>query len=223
MRWSKASTGCWLKKSTLPCIDGQSNLLKLSMPFNLPILLTWLRVALIPVFVALFYLPADWITPVAVNVWSAVIFAVAAVTDWFDGFLARRWGQTSAFGAFLDPVADKLIVAAALILLVHLDRTSSLLAMIIIGREITISALREWMAEMGQRKSVAVAYIGKLKTTAQMLAILLLLYHEPVIPYVSTDLLGNVLMVVAAVLTLWSMVYYLKMAGSELASPKKAG
>ena len=193
------------------------------MPFNLPILLTWLRVALIPVFVALFYLPADWITPVAVNVWSAVIFAVVAVTDWFDGFLARRWGQTSAFGAFLDPVADKLIVAAALILLVHLDRTSSLLAMIIIGREITISALREWMAEMGQRKSVAVAYIGKLKTTAQMLAILLLLYHEPVIPYVSTDLLGNVLMVVAAVLTLWSMVYYLKMAGSELASPKKAG
>ena len=193
------------------------------MPFNLPILLTWLRVALIPVFVALFYLPADWITPVAVNVWSAVIFAVAAVTDWFDGFLARRWGQTSAFGAFLDPVADKLIVAAALILLVHLDRTSSLLAMIIIGREITISALREWMAEMGQRKSVAVAYIGKLKTTAQMLAILLLLYHEPVIPYVSTDLLGNVLMVVAAVLTLWSMVYYLKMPGSELASPKKAG
>ena len=193
------------------------------MPFNLPILLTWLRVALIPVFVALFYLPADWITPVAVNVWSAVIFAVAAVTDWFDGFLARRWGQTSAFGAFLDPVADKLIVAAALILLVHLDRTSSLLAMIIIGREITISALREWMAEMGQRKSVAVAYIGKLKTTAQMLAILLLLYHEPVIPYVSTDLLGNVLMVVAAVLTLWSMVYYLKMAGSELASSKKAG
>ena len=193
------------------------------MPFNLPILLTWLRVALIPVFVALFYLPADWITPVAVNVWSAVIFAVAAVTDWFDGFLARRWGQTSAFGAFLDPVADKLIVAAALILLVHLDRTSSLLAMISIGREITISALREWMAEMGQRKSVAVAYIGKLKTTAQMLAILLLLYHEPVIPYVSTDLLGNVLMVVAAVLTLWSMVYYLKMAGSELASPKKAG
>lgn len=193
------------------------------MPFNLPILLTWLRVALIPVFVALFYLPADWITPVAVNVWSAVIFAVAAVTDWFDGFLARRWGQTSAFGAFLDPVADKLIVAAALILLVHLDRTSSLLAMIIIGREITISALREWMAEMGQRKSVAVAYIGKLKTTAQMLAILLLLYHEPVIPYVSTDLLGNVLMVVAAVLTLWSMVYYLKMAGGELASPKKAG
>ncbi|MBP8814756.1 MAG: CDP-diacylglycerol--glycerol-3-phosphate 3-phosphatidyltransferase [Laribacter sp.] len=193
------------------------------MPFNLPILLTWLRVALIPVFVALFYLPADWITPVAVNVWSAVIFAVAAVTDWFDGFLARRWGQTSAFGAFLDPVADKLIVAAALILLVHLDRTSSLLAMIIIGREITISALREWMAEMGQRKSVAVAYIGKLKTTAQMLAILLLLYHEPVIPYVSTDLLGNVLMVIAAVLTLWSMVYYLKMAGGELASPKKAG
>ncbi|MCG9059642.1 CDP-diacylglycerol--glycerol-3-phosphate 3-phosphatidyltransferase [Laribacter hongkongensis] len=193
------------------------------MPFNLPILLTWLRVALIPVFVALFYLPADWITPVAVNVWSAVIFAVAAVTDWFDGFLARRWGQTSAFGAFLDPVADKLIVAAALILLVHLDRTSSLLAMIIIGREITISALREWMAEMGQRKSVAVAYIGKLKTAAQMLAILLLLYHEPVIPYVSTDLLGNVLMVVAAVLTLWSMVYYLKMAGSELTSPKKAG
>ena len=186
------------------------------MPFNLPILLTWLRVALIPVFVALFYLPADWITPVAVNVWSAVIFAVAAVTDWFDGFLARRWGQTSAFGAFLDPVADKLIVAAALILLVHLDRTSSLLAMIIIGREITISALREWMAEMGQRKSVAVAYIGKLKTTAQMVAIPFLLFDGLLFGVIDTNVWGTWLIWISAVLTVWSMVYYLQKALPEI-------
>ena len=123
------------------------------MPFNFPIFLTWLRVALIPVFVVLFYLPDSWLPLAGRNSLGALIFALAAVTDWLDGFLARKWEQTSAFGAFLDPVADKLIVAAALILLVELDRTQAWLAMVIIGREITISALREWMAQVGERRS----------------------------------------------------------------------
>lgn len=185
------------------------------MPFNLPIFLTWLRVALIPIFVVVFYLPSGVLEPEARNWSGALIFAVAGITDWLDGFLARKLGQTSAFGAFLDPVADKLIVASALILLVELERTSSWLAMIIIGREIAISALREWMAEMGRRKSVAVATIGKLKTTAQMLAILLLLFAGPLIPGISTLTLGNIFMVIAAILTLWSMVYYLRVAARE--------
>ena len=120
------------------------------MPFNIPIALTWLRIVLIPVFVAVYYLPDTWLSPVVKN-WTAMsIFAVAAITDWLDGYLARRWGETSAFGAFLDPVADKLMVAAALILLVQLGRAEAYLAIIIIGREITISALREWMAQIGQ-------------------------------------------------------------------------
>jgi len=190
------------------------------MPLNLPILLTWLRVVLIPVFIGVFYLPDGWLSPVAQNITGALIFAVAGITDWLDGFLARRLGQTSAFGAFLDPVADKLIVACALILLVDLERTAAWLSMIIIGREIAISALREWMAEMGRRSSVAVATLGKLKTTAQMGAIMLLLWAQPIIPGVSTLLLGNVLMVVAAILTLWSMVYYLRMAGREFSGKK---
>jgi CDP-diacylglycerol--glycerol-3-phosphate 3-phosphatidyltransferase/cardiolipin synthase len=185
------------------------------MPFNLPIFLTWLRVALIPIFVAVFYLPHGMLEPVTRNWSGAAIFALAGLTDWLDGFLARRLGQTSSFGAFLDPVADKLIVASALILLVELDRTYGWLAMIIIGREIAISALREWMAEMGKRRSVAVATIGKLKTTAQMLAILLLLFAGPLVPGISTIALGNLFMGVAAILTLWSMVYYLRMAARE--------
>ncbi|MCL6262135.1 MULTISPECIES: CDP-diacylglycerol--glycerol-3-phosphate 3-phosphatidyltransferase [Craterilacuibacter] len=190
------------------------------MPFNLPIFLTWLRVALIPIFVAIFFLPPSLMSSHVANVTGAVIFFLAAVTDWLDGFLARRLGQTSAFGAFLDPVADKLIVAASLILLVELGRTEGWMAMIIIGREITISALREWMAEMGARKSVAVASIGKLKTMAQMAAILLLLYADPVFPFVSTLVIGNLFMVVAVILTLWSMVYYLRMAAKEFADKK---
>lgn len=191
------------------------------MPFNFPIFLTWLRVALIPVFVVLFYLPDNWLSLAGRNSLGALIFALAAVTDWLDGFLARKWEQTSAFGAFLDPVADKLIVAAALILLVELDRTQAWLAMVIIGREITISALREWMAQIGERRSVAVAYIGKLKTAAQMLAILLLLYWQPLWPGFDTPLYGNILMVIAAILTLWSMVYYLQMASAQLRGEKK--
>ncbi|HGM2528428.1 TPA: CDP-diacylglycerol--glycerol-3-phosphate 3-phosphatidyltransferase, partial [Neisseria gonorrhoeae] len=149
------------------------------MPWNIPIFLTWLRVLLIPVLIVLFYLPFSWFSEEAVNVAAAVIFAVAALTDWFDGFLARLWKQTSDFGAFLDPVADKLMVAVSLLLLVKLDRTYVLFAMIIIGREITISALREWMAQMGKRSSVAVATVGKFKTAAQMLAIFFLLLNFP--------------------------------------------
>ena len=185
-----------------------------TMPWNIPILLTWMRVLLIPVFTILFYLPNTWIQPQTVNWTAAIIFALAAITDWFDGFLARRWKQTSDFGAFLDPVADKLMVAVALLLLVSLGRTYAIFAMIIIGREITISALREWMAQMGKRGSVAVATIGKFKTTAQMIAIFLLLigtdkYNDPFY------LIGNILMFIASVLTIWSMCYYLKMACTE--------
>ncbi|HGG9520065.1 TPA: CDP-diacylglycerol--glycerol-3-phosphate 3-phosphatidyltransferase [Neisseria meningitidis] len=187
------------------------------MPWNLPIFLTWLRVLLIPVLTALFYLPFSWFSEEAVNVAAAVIFAVAALTDWFDGFLARLWKQTSDFGAFLDPVADKLMVAVSLLLLVKLDRTYVLFAMIIIGREITISALREWMAQMGKRSSVAVATVGKFKTAAQMLAIFLLLLNFPDFYGFNLAFIGNVLMFIASLLTVWSMLYYLKMAWKEIA------
>ncbi len=183
------------------------------MPFNIPILLTWTRVILIPVFVAVLYLPSlNIMSEVCANWLSAAIFGIAAITDWFDGYLARKWQQTSNFGAFLDPVADKLIVAAALILLVNFERTNAVWAIIIIGREITISALREWMAQMGQRKNVAVAYIGKVKTTFQMTAIILLLIYSPNFLGINFQTLGNILMIVAAILTIWSMFYYLKLA-----------
>ena len=186
------------------------------MPFNIPILLTWTRVILIPVFVIVFYLPSypHWqiLTQEQANWLSAIIFTVAAITDWLDGYLARKWQQTSSFGAFLDPVADKLIVAAALILLVSFNRTHAVWAIIIIGREITISALREWMAQMGKRKNVAVAYIGKLKTAAQMIAIVLLLIYSPNFLGINFQWLGNILMIIASILTIWSMFYYLKLA-----------
>lgn len=187
------------------------------MPWNLPIFLTWLRVLLIPVLIVLFYLPFSWFSEEAVNVAAAVIFAVAALTDWFDGFLARLWKQTSDFGAFLDPVADKLMVAVSLLLLVKLDRTYVLFAMIIIGREITISALREWMAQMGKRSSVAVATVGKFKTAAQMLAIFFLLLNIPDFHGFNLVVIGNILMFIASLLTVWSMLYYLKMAWKEIA------
>lgn len=190
-----------------------------TMPWNLPIFLTWMRVLLIPVFTALFYLPAGWVEPQTANWLAAAVFAAAAVTDWFDGFLARLWKQTSDFGAFLDPVADKLMVAVALLLLVSLNRTYVIFAMIIIGREITISALREWMAQMGKRGSVAVATIGKLKTTAQMAAILLLLAGLENFHGFNLILIGNILMFIASVLTIWSMFYYLKMAWKEFQKP----
>jgi CDP-diacylglycerol--glycerol-3-phosphate 3-phosphatidyltransferase/cardiolipin synthase len=183
-----------------------------SMVPNIPTALTWLRILLIPVFVAVYYLPEAWLSMVAKNWTAMTVFSIAAITDWFDGYLARRWGQTSAFGAFLDPVADKLMVAAALIVLVWLDRADSWLAIIIIGREIAISALREWMAQLGETKSVAVAFIGKVKTAAQMTAIIALLLWQPVIPGVQTRWLGTIALWIAALLTLWSMFHYLKLA-----------
>lgn len=186
------------------------------MPQNIPMLLTWLRILLIPVFVALFYLPAGWLKPETVNWTAAAVFAAAGITDWLDGFLARHLKQTSEFGAFLDPVADKLMVAAALVLLVRLDRTYALFAMVIIGREITISALREWMAQSGKRGSVAVAHIGKLKTAAQIAAIFALLANDPDFLGLNFYIIGNILMLLATVLTIWSMCYYLKMAWREL-------
>jgi cardiolipin synthase (CMP-forming) len=140
-----------------------------------------------------------------------VIFTAAAITDWLDGWLARKLNQTSAFGAFLDPVADKLMVAAALITLVQLERVDAIIALIIIGREITISALREWMAKIGEAKSVAVSFLGKIKTVFQMVAIPLLLYHNPIGAF-SPQRIGTWLIYIAAVLTLLSMAYYLKMA-----------
>ena len=132
------------------------------MPFNIPNSLTWARIALIPLFVGIFYLPESWMAVTHRNELATLFFVVAAVTDWFDGYLARALKQTSAFGAFLDPVADKLMVAAALIVLVQLARVDAIIAVVIIGREITISALREWMARVGRSASVAVAYVGKL-------------------------------------------------------------
>jgi cardiolipin synthase len=181
------------------------------MPFNIPILLTWLRVALIPLVVGVFYLPDLGFTTLQLGLASTIIFIVAAVTDWFDGFLARRWNQTSAFGAFLDPVADKLMVAGALLVLVHLGRVDPIVAFVIIGREIAISALREWMAQIGASKSVAVSSIGKIKTTAQMVAIPMLLYYGDLFG-INTRFWGQVLLLIAAVLTVWSMFYYLRKA-----------
>jgi cardiolipin synthase len=182
------------------------------MPFNIPILLTWLRMALIPLMVGVFFLPGHWLTPYEQGVAATVIFVIAAITDWFDGYLARRWNETTSFGAFLDPVADKLIVAGALLLLVQLGRTNSVIAFIIVGREIAITALREWMAQMGASKSVAVSSIGKIKTAAQMVAIPMLLYAYPLFGVIDTLFVGQRLLDLAAVLTLWSMFYYLRKA-----------
>ena len=185
------------------------------MPLNLPNLLTWLRILMIPLVIGVFYLPARWLSFSEANLLATVFFVVAAITDWFDGYLARKLNQTSAFGAFLDPVADKLMVAAALIVLVDLGRTSPLVALIIIGREIAISALREWMAKEGKSSSVAVSFIGKFKTTFQMIAIALLLFWEPLGAF-PTPILGQLLIDLAALLTLISMAYYLRMAARAL-------
>lgn len=181
------------------------------MTFNLPILLTWLRIVMIPLFVGVFYFEQSWMSHATQNLVATVIFTGAAITDWLDGWLARRLNQTSAFGAFLDPVADKLMVAAALIILVQLGRADAVVALIIIGREIAISALREWMTSIGQGRSVAVSMVGKIKTAAQMIAIPMLLYHDPIGAF-DPQHWGTWLIWVAAVLTLVSMGYYLKMA-----------
>ena len=181
------------------------------MPLNLPNLLTWLRIVLIPLFVGIFYFEKSWVSLSNQNLVATVIFTAAAVTDWLDGWLARRLNQTSAFGAFLDPVADKLMVAAALIILVQLGRVDAIVALIIIGREITISALREWMAKIGEGKSVAVSLVGKIKTVSQMVAIPLLLYADPLGGF-DPQWWGTWLIYIAAVLTLVSMGWYLKAA-----------
>jgi cardiolipin synthase len=182
------------------------------MPLNLPNLITWLRIILIPLIVGVFYLPDAWLPMPSKNLAATVIFVFAAVTDWLDGYLARKLDQMSAFGAFLDPVADKLMVVGALIVLLQLDRVESAVALIIIGREIAISALREWMAKMGKAKSVAVAFVGKVKTASQMIAVPLLLYHDDLFGIVNCQVLGTVLINVAAVLTVISMMYYLRKA-----------
>ena len=182
---------------------------------SLPNLLTLLRIVLIPVFIGIFYLPFEWAHGAA-----AVIFALASFTDWLDGFLARKLKQMSPFGAFLDPVADKLLVATSLLLLVGAKDLNyiTLPAIVIVGREIVISALREWMAEMGSRASVTVSYIGKVKTTVQMMALVLLLAFYPETSY--WGVLGFILLYLAAILTIWSMVIYIMMAWPELSKKR---
>ncbi len=182
------------------------------MPFNIPNLLTWLRIILIPLIVGVYYLPDDLLSIQDKNIAATAIFIFAAITDWLDGYLARVLNQMSAFGEFLDPVADKLMVAGALIVLLQLERVESVVALIIIGREIAISALREWMAKIGQSKSVAVAFIGKVKTASQMIAIPLLLFHDDIFEILNCQWLGTILINVAAVLTVASMLYYLRKA-----------
>ncbi len=181
-------------------------------PLSIPTILTWGRIALIPVFVVVFYLPFKWANEV-----TALIFLLAAVTDWLDGYLARRLNQTSAFGAFLDPVADKLMVATALVLLVQTHPTPlvAIPALIIVGREIAVSSLREWMAEIGESAQVAVSTMGKVKTTVQMIALLMMLYRDPILDFPVMET-GIFLLYLAALLTLWSMMLYLKAAWPSL-------
>jgi CDP-diacylglycerol--glycerol-3-phosphate 3-phosphatidyltransferase len=179
---------------------------------NVPNLITLSRIVLIPLIIAIYYLPDDWLSYSGKNVAATAIFIFAAVTDWLDGYLARRLNQTSAFGAFLDPVADKLIVAGALIVLLKEGRVDAVVALIIIGRELAISALREWMASVGQAKSVAVAFIGKLKTGFQLVAIPMLLYDDYLFGVLNCTVMGTVLINIAAVLTVASMLYYLRKA-----------
>ena len=178
---------------------------------NAPNLVTLSRIVLIPLIIAIYYVPDAWLSFQGKNITASAIFIFAAVTDWLDGYLARKLNQMSAFGAFLDPVADKLIVVGALLVLLKEGRVDTVVALIIVGREIAISALREWMAKMGQAQSVAVAFIGKLKTVAQMVAIALLLYHERLLG-LDCQWLGTILINVAAVLTVVSMLYYLRKA-----------
>jgi len=181
------------------------------MFLSVPNILTWGRILLIPVLIGVFYVSNTELTLHEKNRLAAFIFLLASITDWLDGYVARKFNQTSKFGAFLDPVADKLMVTTALVILVWLDRVGIFVASIIIGRELAISALREWMAILGETKGVAVSFIGKLKTAAQMIAIVLLLYFDPIFG-VSVKELGTVLIYVATVLTVWSMFYYLKRA-----------
>jgi CDP-diacylglycerol--glycerol-3-phosphate 3-phosphatidyltransferase len=179
------------------------------MFWTIPTLMTWTRIVAIPLIVGVFYLPWDMATR---NLIATVMFVVFALTDWLDGYLARKLNQTSSFGAFLDPVADKFLVCASLLVLVHMNRADVFVALIIIGREIAISALREWMAQIGASKSVAVHMLGKLKTTVQMVAIPFLLFDDMLFGLIDTHFWGTLLIWAAAVLTVWSMVYYLQKA-----------
>lgn len=189
------------------------------MFLTLPTLLTWTRIVAIPLIVGVFYLPLDAPTR---NLIATVLFVAFALTDWLDGYLARRLNQTSAFGAFLDPVADKFLVCAALLILLQLDRVNAFIALVIIGREIAISALREWMAQIGASRSVAVHMLGKLKTVVQMVAIPFLLYDGALLGVIDTRIWGTGLIYLAAVLTIWSMVYYLRRAIPEIRSKVQA-
>ncbi|MBT3067254.1 CDP-diacylglycerol--glycerol-3-phosphate 3-phosphatidyltransferase [Rhodoferax sp. U11-2br] len=188
------------------------------MFWTIPTLMTWARIAAIPLIVGVFYLPIE---PAHRNQIATVMFVVFAATDWLDGFLARRLNQVSAFGAFLDPVADKFLVCACVLVLVHLGRADVFVGLIIIGREIAISALREWMAQIGASRSVAVHMIGKLKTTAQMVAIPFLLYDGLLFGLIDTHLWGVWLIWLAAIMTVWSMVYYLQKALPEIRAKVK--
>ncbi len=188
------------------------------MFFTIPTIMTWTRIVAIPLIVGVFYLPIE---PATMNLVATVMFVVFALTDWLDGYLARKLNQTSAFGAFLDPVADKFLVCASLLVLVHLNRADVFVALIIIGREIAISALREWMAQIGASRSVAVHMVGKLKTTVQMVAIPFLLYHGHLFGVIDTNLWGTWLIWASAVLTIWSMVYYLQKAIPEIRARAK--
>ena len=183
------------------------------MFWTIPTLMTWTRIVAIPLIVGVFYAPLE---PATRNLIATVMFVVFAATDWLDGYLARKLNQTSSFGAFLDPVADKFLVCASLLVLVHLQRADVFVALIIIGREIAISALREWMAQIGASASVAVHMVGKLKTAAQMTAIPFLLYDRPLFGFIDTHGVGTVLIVIAATLTIWSMIYYLQKALPEI-------
>ena len=186
------------------------------MFLTIPTIMTWTRIFAIPLIVGIFYLPDSMASQGEKNLIATVMFILFAATDWLDGFLARRLNQTSSFGAFLDPVADKFLVCACVLILVHLQRADVFVALIIIGREIAISALREWMAQIGASKSVAVHMIGKLKTVAQMVAIPFLLFDGVLFGVVNTHQWGVFLIWVAAVLTVWSMVYYLQKALPEI-------
>ncbi|MEO7242915.1 MAG: CDP-diacylglycerol--glycerol-3-phosphate 3-phosphatidyltransferase [Variovorax sp.] len=183
------------------------------MFFNLPTLLTWARIVAIPLIVGVFYLDGNIATK---NLVATALFIVVALTDWADGYLARKLNQTSSFGAFLDPVADKFLVCASLLILVQLDRVGALVAFVIIGREIAISALREWMARIGASKSVAVHRVGKVKTVVQMVAIPFLLYHDVLLGLIDTARWGRWLIWASAILTVWSMIYYLQKAIPEI-------
>jgi len=187
------------------------------MPVNLPMLLTWARIAMIPMVIGVFYMPPSILPAHWQNVVACVLFTLAAITDAFDGYLARKYQMATPLGAFLDPVADKLMVCAALVVLLSLGRIDEFVALIIIGREITVSALREWMAYIGASTSVAVNWLGKAKTIMQMVAIPVLLFHDPLFG-IPVAAIGTVLIYVAAALTLYSMLYYLRLAWPHLNS-----